>query len=83
MSETMKQMIKFRLTDEQKAQIDEYCRKHNITVSEFVRWACYKIFQKEAAAAAIDRVERDRELKQDLQELRQCYSSLLENFKAK
>lgn len=39
--------IEVRLTDEEKEQIKEQAAKKNMTVSEFVRFACEKIFQKE------------------------------------
>ena len=44
MDNTKDNIIRFRLTAEQKEQIKDYCRKHNITVSEFVRNACETIF---------------------------------------
>lgn len=44
MADTKSSVIKFRLTDEQKALIESYCRKHNISISEFAREACTKIF---------------------------------------
>jgi hypothetical protein len=32
--------LKFRLTAEQKRRILEYCEKHDMNVSEFIRFAC-------------------------------------------
>lgn len=45
--ENKDQQIKFRLTQTDKEKILTYCEKHDMTVSEFVRFACEKIFQKE------------------------------------
>lgn len=39
--------MKCRLTQREKAQVLEYCEKHDMTISEFVRYACETIFQKE------------------------------------
>lgn len=44
MKETKDTIIQFRLTAEQKELIKDYCRKHNISVSEFIREACTTIF---------------------------------------
>ena len=42
-----KTRIESRLTDEEKVAIKEQAAKRNMTVSEFVRFACEKIFQEE------------------------------------
>jgi antitoxin component of RelBE/YafQ-DinJ toxin-antitoxin module len=49
--------IKARITAEMQQQIYEYCRKHNMTVSEFVRFACSEIF----AATGTDKLEQEKE----------------------
>lgn len=49
--------IKARVTAEMQQQIYEYCRKHNMTVSEFVRFACTEIF----AATGADELEQELE----------------------
>lgn len=46
-NEAMNSQMKFRLSAEMKEQIMEYCEKHNMSVSEFLRFACNKIFQQE------------------------------------
>lgn len=40
--------IEFRMTPEEKQKIVEYCEKHHMTMSEFARMACEKIFNQEA-----------------------------------
>lgn len=40
--------MKCRLTQSQKEEILDYCKKHDMTISEFVRMACEKIFNQEA-----------------------------------
>lgn len=42
-----KTKIEIRLTPEEKELIKKYCESKNITVSDFVRNACYKIFNQE------------------------------------
>lgn len=71
MKEAKTETIKFRLTEEQKEQIDSYCRKHNLTVSEFVRYACAKIFAPTGVdEARVDKVraviEKSKELREGL-----------------
>lgn len=39
--------IEFRLTPIEKQQIKDYCAKHEITVSEFIRMACLNKIQQE------------------------------------
>ena len=39
--------MKCRLTQTEKQRVLDYCKKHNMTISEFVRFACETIFQKE------------------------------------
>lgn len=39
--------LKFRLTSELKNKITNYCEKHDMTISEFIRFACEKIFQED------------------------------------
>lgn len=39
--------IEIRLTTEEKAFIKEYAAKRNMTLSDFVRYACEQIFQKD------------------------------------
>ena len=43
----MESQMKFRLSAEMKQQIQDYCEQHNITASEFIRFAVNKIFEKE------------------------------------
>ena len=43
----MENQMKFRLSAELKQQIQDYCEQHNLTASEFVRFAVNKIFEKE------------------------------------
>lgn len=47
MKEVKDCQVKVRITTREKEQILKYCEKHNMTVSEFIRFACFKIFQKE------------------------------------
>ena len=47
MKQNKDSQIRIRLTTEQKEQIKEYCAKHNITISEFIRFTCEKIFNTE------------------------------------
>ena len=42
-----KSRIEIRLTDEEKAAIKEQAAKYGMTVSEFVRYACERIFNQE------------------------------------
>ena len=49
--------IKCRVTDEMRAQIESYCRKHNISISEFIRLACTEIF----ATTGVDKLEEETE----------------------
>ena len=42
--ERLDRSIKFRLTQADKERIVEYCIKHEMSISDFVRWACNKIF---------------------------------------
>ena len=40
--------MKCRLTEADKQRVLDYCKEHNMTISEFVRFACETIFnQKE------------------------------------
>ena len=39
--------MKCRLTQTEKERVLQYCEKHNMTISEFVRFACEKIFQED------------------------------------
>ena len=48
MKEVKNCQLKFRLTEELKKQINEYCKIHDMNTSEFIRFACEKIFQKES-----------------------------------
>ena len=47
MKQNKDSQLRIRLTADQKEQIKEYCAKHNITISEFIRITCERIFQKE------------------------------------
>ena len=38
--------IEIRLTQKEKEAIKEYSAKHNMTMSDFIRYACQKIFQE-------------------------------------
>lgn len=46
-NEAMNSQVKFRLSAEMKQQIMDYCQKYDMSVSEFLRYACEKIFDKE------------------------------------
>ena len=39
--------IEFRLTIEEKQLIQDYCKLKHLTVSEFIRMACFKIIGQE------------------------------------
>ena len=39
--------MKCRLTQTEKQRVLDYCEKHGMTISEFVRFACNKIFQED------------------------------------
>ena len=39
--------LKARFTDNEKEQIIAYCEEHEMTVSDFIRYACKTIFQEE------------------------------------
>ena len=39
--------IKVRITKSEREQIDAYCEKHDLTISELVRLALEKYFSKE------------------------------------
>lgn len=41
---TKDKVIKARVTAEMQEAIFNYCRTHNMTVSEFVRYACNEVF---------------------------------------
>lgn len=45
MKETKDNSIRIRLTNSEKQRILDYCEKHNLTISEFIRFACNKIFE--------------------------------------
>lgn len=47
MKEIKNTKIELRITQQDKEKIKEYADKHNMTMSEFIRFACEKIFQKE------------------------------------
>lgn len=47
MKENLEFQLKARFTAEQKQQILDYCEKYDMTVSEFIRYACERMFQKE------------------------------------
>ena len=38
--------LKARFTADQKQKILDYCEQYNMTVSEFIRFACEKLFQE-------------------------------------
>ena len=38
--------LKARFTADQKQRILEYCEKHNMSVSDFIRFACEKIMEE-------------------------------------
>lgn len=44
MTENKTWQMKCRLTPTEKDKIMAYCEEHNMTISEFVRFACEKIF---------------------------------------
>lgn len=46
--ETKDCQLKFRLTTELKNKIEDYCEQHDMNTSEFIRFACEKIFIQEA-----------------------------------
>lgn len=39
--------IEFRLTVEEKQHIQNYCKSKHLTVSEFIRMACFNYISKE------------------------------------
>jgi len=39
--------IKSYVSDEMKADIEEYCKKRKISISTFIRLAAYELFKKE------------------------------------
>ena len=43
--EKLDNSIKFRLSQANKERIIEYCKVHGMSISDFVRWACNKIFE--------------------------------------
>ena len=47
MKENKEVQIKFRLTANQKAQIEEYCAAHELNISQFMRLACAELLNKE------------------------------------
>lgn len=47
MKENKDYQVKCRLTQKDKERILAYCEKHSMTVSEFIRYACEKIFNQE------------------------------------
>ena len=47
MKENKEFQLKARFTLEQKQRILEYCEKHDMTVSEFIRYACEEILFQE------------------------------------
>ena len=47
--ERLETSIKFRLSPRDKERIIKYCEEHELNISQFVRWACEKIFEEEAA----------------------------------
>ena len=47
MKENKTEIVKVRLTPEQKQQIKDYAEKYGLTMSEVVRDLCEKIFYKE------------------------------------
>ena len=44
MKENKDYQMKCRLTQTEKERIFEYCEKHGMSISEFVRMACDRIF---------------------------------------
>lgn len=60
---TKDKTIKARVTAEMQQLIYDYCRTHNMTVSEFVRYACNEVFaatgsniDKELVKARVEKV---------------------------
>ncbi len=47
MKEIKDYQIKCRMTQTEKEQIFKYCELHGLSISEFIRMACNKIFDKE------------------------------------
>ena len=47
MKEIKDWQMKCRLTQTEKQKVLDYCEKHDMTISEFIRQACNKIFQEE------------------------------------
>lgn len=47
MKETKDYQMKCRLTQAEKEKVFAFCEKHNMSVSEFVRFACEKVFSQE------------------------------------
>lgn len=47
MKENKDYQIKCRLTQKEKERVFEYCERHDITLSEFIRMACDRIFAME------------------------------------
>ena len=47
MKETKDYQMKCRLTQTEKEKIFAFCEKHNMSISEFVRFACEKVFSQE------------------------------------
>lgn len=43
MKQTKDEQLKFRVTAEFKEKVVEYCEKHNMTISEFLRFVCESI----------------------------------------
>lgn len=47
MKETKTYQVKCRLTPTDKNKITEYCEKHNMNMSEFIRIACERMYNQE------------------------------------
>ena len=47
MKENKTARLELRLTPEEKEQIKEYAEKRDMSASEFIRWACQRIFNQE------------------------------------
>ena len=47
MKEVKNTQIQIRISPAEKEQIQKFAAEHNMTTSEFIRWACNKIFEKE------------------------------------
>lgn len=47
MKEVKDYQMKCRLTQTEKERVLEYCEKHNMSISDFVRYACERIFYYE------------------------------------